>query len=333
MSDIPKALTRVLKGQYTIPLPLELGSPHQLIIFSDQHKGAGDGADEFRHCRPAYEAALQHYRSAGFTLVLLGDVEELWEQGFRAVRRAYDSVLKLEGSFPAARYYRLWGNHDDEWMSDRKVRKRLAPYMPTAGVYEGLRFEVTEGGSPIGTLLLLHGHQGTFASDKLRWLARLVLRPYRYLQRWFGIGKQTPAQDACLRGDHDNRMYDWAAGRSKLILVAGHTHRPVWSSRTHLQKLEAEFEELTTNSADPQRIEEKAAEVERRRRKTPPCRDSNKPIPCYFNTGCCKFEDGDITGIELEDGQLRLVKWQSRPAPDRHILEEGRLTDIFSRLQ
>ena len=120
----------------------ELALPHRLIIFSDQHKGAGDGADEFRQCRSAYEAALQHYRGAGFTLVLLGDVEELWEQGFGAVRRTYDGVLKLEGSFPAARYYRLWGNHDDEWMSDRKVRKRLAPYMPTAGVYEGLRFEV-----------------------------------------------------------------------------------------------------------------------------------------------------------------------------------------------
>ena len=36
-------------------------------------------------------------------------------------------------------------------------------------------------------------------------------------------------------------MYRWAAAQAKLILVAGHTHRPVWSSRTHLQMLEAEL--------------------------------------------------------------------------------------------
>jgi hypothetical protein len=31
--------------------------------------------------------------------------------------------------------------------------------------------------------------------------------------------------------------------------------------------------------------------------------------PCYFNTGCCSFPDGDVTGLELADGELRLVRW------------------------
>ena len=31
--------------------------------------------------------------------------------------------------------------------------------------------------------------------------------------------------------------------------------------------------------------------------------------PCYFNTGCCSFPDGDITGLEIADGQVRLVRW------------------------
>jgi len=30
--------------------------------------------------------------------------------------------------------------------------------------------------------------------------------------------------------------------------------------------------------------------------------------PAYFNTGCCIIP-GRITGIELQDGQLSLVKW------------------------
>ncbi len=31
--------------------------------------------------------------------------------------------------------------------------------------------------------------------------------------------------------------------------------------------------------------------------------------PCYFNTGCCSFSDGDITGLEIADGEIRLIKW------------------------
>ena len=67
-------------------------------------------------------AALRHYRQTGFSLILLGDGEELWEQGFKAVERTHQDVLQLEASFPPGRYYRIWGNHDDEWMSDRNVR-------------------------------------------------------------------------------------------------------------------------------------------------------------------------------------------------------------------
>jgi hypothetical protein len=31
--------------------------------------------------------------------------------------------------------------------------------------------------------------------------------------------------------------------------------------------------------------------------------------PSYFNTGCCSFGDGDVTGIEFADGQVKLVRW------------------------
>ncbi|NNE69209.1 MAG: hypothetical protein HKN29_02470, partial [Rhodothermales bacterium] len=51
-----------------------------LIIFSDQHKGARDGADDFRKAERAYNAALAYYLELGHTLVELGDVEELWEE-------------------------------------------------------------------------------------------------------------------------------------------------------------------------------------------------------------------------------------------------------------
>jgi UDP-2,3-diacylglucosamine pyrophosphatase LpxH len=339
MASIERDLSRALEAPETLPVVLDLAAPHRFIILSDQHKGARDGADEFRLCETAYRTALEEYLRRSFALILLGDAEELWEQGFAAVESAYSNILELEGRFPAGRYFRVWGNHDDDWMSERLVRKRLLPYMPATIVYEGLRFEVFDGPDRLGTLFMVHGHQGTFFSHKLRGLSRFFLRVfYRPIQRLFRIGRQTPAKDACLRAKHDRQMYEWAAGREDLVLVAGHTHRPVWSSRTHLQKLEAELAELERrgdrDSPDVQRrLAELRQEVEERAAKYPPCGDTIKPLPCYFNTGCCKFDDGDITGIEIEDGVMRLIKWSSEaPELGSQILEEGRLKDIFAAI-
>ena len=304
MSDVSKGLSRALKGPDTLIQRLHLDAPHRFIIFSDQHKGSGDKADGFKDCKPAYVAALNHYLAAGYTLILLGDVEELWEQGFKEVLREYEDVLSLEGQFPTSRYYRMWGNHDDDWMSVRRVRKHLASFMPNEAVYEALRFEVVNDATTVGTLLLVHGHQGDAWSDKYRFLSKIGVRYFwRLLQRLTGIGKETPAKDACLRSDHDNEMYRWAASEQSLILIAGHTHRPVWSSRTHLQKLEQELVALQAQPTTPElekEIEEKQAEIERRKEEHPPCSDQVKPKPVYFNTGCCVFSDGDITGIEIE---------------------------------
>ena len=333
MSEIGNALSRALHGAFTLNLTLDLQAPHKFIIFSDQHKGAGDGADEFRNCMPAYRAALRHYRGKGFKLVLLGDVEELWEQGFGTVKRTYEKILQLEGSFPSGHYYRLWGNHDDQWQDERQLDKRLRPYMGDGVAVEGICLEVMNGEVGLGRLFLVHGHQGTLASDRLGRLGPLGLRIYRWLQRIFHIGGNTPARDACLRDWHEGQMYAWAVEQKDLILVTGHTHRPVWSSRTHLQKLQMELEALKQESHVPlDVIKQKEAEVEDRLAKNPPCEESDRNLPVYFNAGSCAFADGDITGIELENGVLRLVKW-AHGSHERIVLEEDFLRQIYGRLK
>jgi UDP-2,3-diacylglucosamine pyrophosphatase LpxH len=334
MTSVATELTRALEGQFTLALPLDLQGSHKYIIFSDQHKGAGDKADEFKDSKETYIAALNHYLKENYSLILLGDVEELWEQGFKEVERAYQDVLMLEGSFPPGRYFRVWGNHDDRWMRERQVRNDLAKYMPTGAVYEAIRFELVDQRDDVGTMLLLHGHQGTLDSDKLQWLGRLVLPIYRQIQRLTGFGKTTPAKDACLSEEHDRVMYSWAAEQKKLILVTGHTHRPVWSSRTHLQKLQDELSQLKMQpESDEQRrlIECKEGEIRERELKYPPCGDSIKTFPAYMNSGCCKFQDGDITGIEIEDGEIRLIKWSSKTL-ERETLEREQLLTLYDEL-
>jgi len=57
------------------------------------------------------------------------------------------------------------------------------------------------------------------------------------------------------------------------------------------------------------------------------------PLPCYFNTGCCAFEDGDVTGIEIADGDIRLVRWpDDDDSPRQKVLQSESLTRVFRQL-
>jgi len=71
----------------------------RLIIFSDHHKGTGDEADDFQPSEPSYQGALEYYLESGHTLVVLGDVEELWEDPPGPVLERYTSVLNKENDF------------------------------------------------------------------------------------------------------------------------------------------------------------------------------------------------------------------------------------------
>ena len=53
--------------------------------------------------------------------------------------------------------------------------------------------------------------------------------------------------------------------------------------------------------------------------------------PSYFNTGCCCFDDGDITGIELEGGLIKLVRWTKKTFQPE-VLARADLKLIFERV-
>ena len=97
------------------------------IVFSDLHKGQRDNADDFRRCERAYNAALAYYNELGYTVALLGDVEELWECRPKKVLKSYEYTLTLEADlYKDGRYWRYSGNHDDEWESNGSVKNTSA---------------------------------------------------------------------------------------------------------------------------------------------------------------------------------------------------------------
>src|SRR3954470_18383000 len=74
-------------------------SKDKFIVFSDQHKGAKNGADDFMLCEPNYLAALQYYYEKGYFLIALGDCEELWENTLSAVKKNQQPALEKEKEF------------------------------------------------------------------------------------------------------------------------------------------------------------------------------------------------------------------------------------------
>ena len=316
------------------------------IIFSDLHKGARDGADDFRVCERTYNAALAYYERLGYTLVVLGDVEELWENTRASVLKHYDYTIRLEGKFhEAGRYLRFWGNHDDDWSHPDLVASHLVPLIgnTTLLVRESLIIHVKDGEEELGSLFLIHGHQGAVESDAIAPISRFFVRYFwRPVQRIFRYSLNTPAKDWQLRHAHDTALYKWSEKQDKTVLISGHTHRPVFKSETHeaqirqtLKKAEEALEKEPDNTILLQELAECAAELEwiiAQNRQEP---GDHAPIelkkPSYFNTGCCAFFDGDITGLEIIDGEIRLVRWPDDDgAPKAKVLVSAPLRDIFA---
>lgn len=301
----------------------------KLVLVSDSHKGGGDGADEFRRAERAYNAALAYYFEQGFALAVLGDGEELWKYDVEQVldeKTGHPQALALEAAFHADkpdRYLRIVGNHDDLWRSPGRVTRYLGTLFPDLVVYEGVRLTICDDfdGAPLGDIFLVHGNQGTADSDKFSWLSHPALHyVVRPLQRKFGFSTATPAVDWTNRREgQDTAMFRWAAAR-RVMLIAGHTHRPIFPGATPDPKLDLHPDEIkrllaaTTDSETRAglRADLEYALAEIRRVVPPPAVDSP---PCYFNTGCCCYGDGDLTAIEISGGQIRLVRW---PGGDPH---------------
>jgi hypothetical protein len=338
-SLLGRGLNRVLnaaRAENSIPL----SGSHRYIIFSDHHKGAGTGADDFVPCKNTYLAALDYYFGENFHLVILGDAEELWEEPIERVVETHGDVFVSEKRFhELGRYQRIFGNHDNNWASKGQVSKHLHPFFPGLQVHEGLVFNYAgPDQDSSGELFLVHGHQGTLDSEVFASFSRIVVRGvWRTFQILFKYTGTTPAKDECLRGEHDTLMCRWAAAKGKLLLMAGHTHRAIWSSRTLLEQKLVELRALQlANEITPipdyaARLEALVAEIKELQAKDQLCQDTLKTRGCYFNDGCCCYRDGSVTAYELQDGMLRLVRWDAANQA-RTVLDEERLAQIFYAL-
>ncbi|AXT62281.1 serine/threonine protein phosphatase [Aquimarina sp. AD10] len=103
----------------------------KFVLFSDCHRGDNSFADEFANNRNIYFHALKHYYNEGFTYCELGDGDELWENlNFDVVFRSHKNVYELLQLFyNGNRLAMIWGNHDMVYRNPKYVKKHLYAYL------------------------------------------------------------------------------------------------------------------------------------------------------------------------------------------------------------
>src|SRR5215471_11316714 len=329
LSDLKKQIeNQPSKKGLVVALDADVG---KTIIFSDQHKGAKNGADDFMLCEPNYLAALDYYNKRGFLFISLGDNDELWENRWPAVKKNNVPSFEAEKKFIERNaFIKIFGNHDLAWNTDVTTPLEMEKiYGQKVKVYEGVILVTKISGQPF-SIFLTHGHQGDAQSDGSWFSKFFVAHIWAPLQAYLRINPNTPAYNTTKKTLHNRIMYEWSARQENTLLITGHTHQPVFESLTHLERLYRRLEQAQSAN-DRSQVEEIKKEIKLREPQfTAVSVDYLQMKPTYFNSGCCCFSDGDITGIEIEDGFIRLIKWEQENGKSlRCVLEEKSLAELI----
>ena len=332
---VDRALSNLYKSILTKPGKKGLVIPFnsetdRYIILSDQHKGARDDMDIFALAEKNYLAALDHYDNEKFFYINLGDSEELWENLFITIKRHNQATFDAEKRFIKRKaFLKIFGNHDLYWDNDPLAIPGLMQiYGEAVKIYEGAILQTTINKKPLN-IYMTHGHQGDLQSDGnwfSKWFVSDVWAP---LQAYLKINPNTPANNDQLKTDHNRIMYEWSSTREHTLLITGHTHQPVFKSLTHLEKLYDEMARAkkANNTAALAEIEK---QITNRHVQGDVVPDFSAYHPTYFNSGCCCFDDGDITGIEIAQDSIRLIKWEynKQNESERIVLDECKLEEL-----
>ncbi|PWT72324.1 MAG: metallophosphoesterase [Bacteroidetes bacterium] len=307
-----------------------------VIIFSDEHKGARNGSDIFAASEKNYSAALEYYNNHQFFFINLGDCEELWQNTIFRLLRKNKKVFEVEKLFVRRKaYYKIFGNHDLFWDNtplSQVFLKRM--YGEVIRVFACVVMRMQLSTTDHIDIFCTHGHQGDSQADGnafAKWVVSYVWGP---ISAFLHINPNTPSTNDNRKTLHNMYMYEWSKEQENVILITGHTHQPVFNSVTHLEHLYLLLEEAH-RANDAEEIARIEAEIPRRKREYDFVNNSFRNMkPSYFNSGCCCFDDGTITGIEIANGFIRLVKWKKGPeGPVRVVAEEVELDELAVRFE
>lgn len=278
-------------------LPLDRRSRY--ILFSDCHRGVGNANDNFLKNEFLYLAALNHYFYRGFTYLELGDGDELWEnRSIRKIKEMHRHSFDMMARFYASgRFYAIYGNHDIVKKNPEFPQKYFQSYYCEHQMCERPLFP------------------------------RMVFYPAIILQD--SMGKK----DVYLTHGHQADPLNSTFWRLARFLV-----RYVWkplegigipdpTSAAKNNKKKKQSEQLLSDWAKQNNHILITGHTHH-----PMAGRVDSP---YLNTGSCIHPSG-ITGIEIENRCMTLVKWSVNTRPDlslcasREVLGETVCVDEIS---
>ncbi|MGL6268739.1 MAG: metallophosphoesterase, partial [Chitinophagaceae bacterium] len=260
--------------------------------------------------------------------------EELWENNIFQILNHNKATFEKEKLFSDRQAYtKIIGNHDLYWLNDPLAYLSLKKmYHKSIRIFSGIVLRVSLPDRSID-ILCTHGHQGDAQSDGnafSKWFVSYIWGPAQAL---LDININSPSCNENRKTLHNQIMYEWSASQRDLVLITGHTHQPVFNSLTHLERLYLNMEDAI-HRKDEVAIANFEKEIPRRKKEYDYVNSSFRTMkPSYFNSGCCCFEDGTITGLEIADGSIRLVRWTYVDGiPTRKVAEEESLLTLTNKI-
>ena len=272
----------------------------KFIIFSDCHRGDNSFADDFANNRNIYFHALKHYYKESFAYCELGDGDELWENiEFKSILEAHKNVFDLMRLFHNEnRLYRVVGNHDMVYMNKRYVEKHLFTHLnKVTGAQDPLfpDIEFSEG------LILEHETNG-----------QEIFMLHGHQADWMNY-----------HGWKINRFMVRALWRQLRVVGISDPTSPAKNYK-ELIKVERRTKKWITENNNLFTI-------------TGHTHRPRFPEPgsiAYFNDGSC-VHPRSITGLEIENNSISLIKWQIATTEDgtlkviRVLLEGPQLLSAY----
>lgn len=254
---------------------IEFNNSSKFILFSDCHRGDNSFADDFANNRNIYFHALKHYYKQGFQYCELGDGDELWENlSFEAILDAHKNVYYLLKKFHGGnRLHMIWGNHDMVYRDPEYVEEHLSTFFDP------------KIGEDVELLKGIQYHEG------------IILK------------HEDTGQEIFLTHGHQADWWNYLFWKWSRLLV-----RILWKPLNVM------------GIADPTSPAKNYKELIRIERRTKKWISENNnlltvlghthrprfPEPgdiAYFNDGSC-VHPRSITGIEIENGTISLIKWE-----------------------
>jgi predicted phosphodiesterase len=248
----------------------------KFIVFSDCHRGDGSFADDFANNRNIYYHALNHYYKNDFQYIELGDGDELWENlFFKDIFETNKNVyLLLQKFYLKNKLNMIYGNHDMVYRNPAIVKKNFTEYFDTL----------------IGK--------------------KLPLMPNIKFNEGIVLQNQETKQEIFLTHGHQADFMNYVGWKINRFFV-----RVLWKplqvwgikdptspAKNYLEliKVERRIKKWIANNGNKITI---VGHTHRPHFPKPLDNSLN-----YFNDGSC-VHPRSITGIEIENGTIALIKW------------------------